>query len=56
MNNLLVKMRETYTHIVIDSPPLLSVTDGVVLAADANAVVLIVRHGKSFETRCASCP
>ena len=37
----------TYTHIVIDSPPLLSVTDGVVLAREADAVVLIVRHGKS---------
>ena len=40
-----------YTHIVIDSPPLLSVTDGVVLARDADAVVLIVRHGKVLQAR-----
>jgi Mrp family chromosome partitioning ATPase len=31
----------------MDSPPLLSVTDSVVLARDADAVVMIVRHGKS---------
>jgi capsular exopolysaccharide synthesis family protein len=47
MVRLLEQCRGIYTHIVIDSPPLLSVTDGVVLARDADAVVLIVRHGKS---------
>jgi Mrp family chromosome partitioning ATPase len=31
----------------MDSPPLLSVTDSVVLAREADAVVMIVRHGKS---------
>ena len=36
-----------YTHVVIDSPPILSVTDGVILARHADAVVLVVRHGKS---------
>lgn len=47
MNELLEKLKSNYTHIVIDSPPLLSVTDGVVLARESDAVVLIVRHGKS---------
>ena len=47
MLDLLAGFRKTYTHIVIDSPPLLSVTDGVVLARESDAVVLIVRHGKS---------
>ena len=47
MTDLLEKLKGMYTHIVIDSPPLLSVTDGVVLARDSDAVVLIVRHGKS---------
>ncbi|HEY6374287.1 MAG TPA: polysaccharide biosynthesis tyrosine autokinase [Edaphobacter sp.] len=36
-----------YTHVVIDSPPILSVTDGVILARSADAVVLVIRHGKS---------
>jgi len=47
MRQLLERVRGMYTHIVMDSPPLLSVTDSVVLARDADAVVMIVRHGKS---------
>ena len=47
MRRLLQEARGTYTHIVMDSPPLLSVTDSVVLAREADTVVLIVRHGKS---------
>jgi succinoglycan biosynthesis transport protein ExoP len=47
MKTLLEECRGLYTHIVMDSPPLLSVTDSVVLARDADAVVLIVRQGKS---------
>ena len=47
MRRLLQEARGIYTHIVMDSPPLLSVTDSVVLAREADTVVLIVRHGKS---------
>jgi succinoglycan biosynthesis transport protein ExoP len=47
MRQLIERCRGMYTHIVMDSPPLLSVTDSVVLARDADAVVMIVRHGKS---------
>jgi len=47
MHALLAKCSDLYTHVVIDSPPILSVTDGVILARDADAVVLVVRHGKS---------
>jgi Mrp family chromosome partitioning ATPase len=47
MHQLLDRCKGIYTHIVMDSPPLLSVTDSVVLARDADAVVMIVRHGKS---------
>jgi capsular exopolysaccharide synthesis family protein len=47
MRQLLERCRGRYTHIIMDSPPLLSVTDSVVLARDADAVVMIVRHGKS---------
>ena len=47
MGSLLMRCREIYSYIVIDSPPILSVTDGVVLARQADAVVLVVRHGKS---------
>jgi polysaccharide biosynthesis transport protein len=47
MHQLMEQCKGIYTHIVMDSPPLLSVTDSVVLARDADAVVMIVRHGKS---------
>jgi len=47
MRELIRKCRGIYTHIVMDSPPLLSVTDSVVLSRDADAIIMIVRHGKS---------
>lgn len=47
MHSLLEHARGLYTHIVLDSPPLLSVTDSVILSNEADAVVMIVRHGKS---------
>jgi succinoglycan biosynthesis transport protein ExoP len=47
MESLMKRCGEIYDHIVIDSPPILSVTDGVLLARQSDAVVLVVRHGKS---------
>jgi polysaccharide biosynthesis transport protein len=47
MRALLERLGGMYTHIVIDSPPILSVTDGVILARLVDAVVLVIRHGKS---------
>jgi capsular exopolysaccharide synthesis family protein len=47
MEAILERCREMYDYIVIDSPPILSVTDGVILSRQADAVVLVVRHGKS---------
>jgi succinoglycan biosynthesis transport protein ExoP len=47
MDAILRRCGELYDYVVIDSPPILSVTDGVILARQADAVVLVVRHGKS---------
>ena len=47
MRDLLRSLEGKYTHIIIDTPPILSVTDGIILGRDADAVVLVVRHGKS---------
>lgn len=47
MHDLLAHCVEIYTHIVIDSPPILSVTDGVILSRQSDALALVVRHGKS---------
>ena len=45
MYELIERLRDQYDHIVIDTPPALSVTDAVVLATRADAVVLVIRSG-----------
>jgi capsular exopolysaccharide synthesis family protein len=47
MRDLLSQLREQYDHIVIDTPPSLSVTDAVVLSPRADAVVLVIRSGQT---------
>ncbi|PYX44549.1 MAG: hypothetical protein DMG79_20670 [Acidobacteria bacterium] len=47
MRDLLAQLREQYDHIVIDTPPSLSVTDAVVLSPRADAVVLVIRSGQT---------
>jgi succinoglycan biosynthesis transport protein ExoP len=47
MTALLHRVGDLYTHIVIDSPPILSVTDAAILGRMVDAVVLVIRHGKS---------
>jgi polysaccharide biosynthesis transport protein len=45
MAQILEEAKGKYEHIVIDSPPILSVTDGVILARLCDAVALVMRHG-----------
>jgi len=45
MKDVLEELRKQYDHIVIDSPPTLSVTDAVVISTSADAVVLVIRSG-----------
>lgn len=47
MIKVLDQCRAEYDFVVMDTPPVLSVTDGVIVARYADAVLLIVRHGKS---------
>ena len=47
MSELLVECRRRYTHIVLDSPPILTITDGIVLAPQSDAVLLVVRYGRA---------
>jgi succinoglycan biosynthesis transport protein ExoP len=47
MKDLLQHIGGIYTYVVIDSPPILSVTDAAILGRFADAVVIVVRHGKS---------
>jgi polysaccharide biosynthesis transport protein len=45
MREMLEQLRGQYDHIVIDTPPALSVTDAVVLSPRADAIVLVIRSG-----------
>lgn len=47
MRDALSQLREQYDHIVVDTPPSLSVTDAVVLSQRADAVVLVIRCGQT---------
>jgi len=47
MRELLAELREQYDHIVIDTPPTLSVTDAVVLSPTADSVILVIRSGQT---------
>ncbi|MGA2966717.1 MAG: polysaccharide biosynthesis tyrosine autokinase [Terriglobales bacterium] len=45
MRDLIAELREQFDHIVIDTPPTLSVTDAVVLSPRADATILVIRSG-----------
>ena len=40
-------LREEFTHVVVDSPPIASFTDGVLIASMVDGVILVVHSGKS---------
>lgn len=47
MTELLDECKTRFTHIVIDSPPILTITDGLILAPLTDAVLLVVRYGRA---------
>ena len=47
MSNLLNVLQRNFTHIVVDSPPIASFTDGVLIASMVDGVILVVNSGKS---------
>jgi capsular exopolysaccharide synthesis family protein len=47
MKHLIAEMRAKYAYVIFDSPPVLAVTDAIVLGAAADGVVLTVHGGKT---------
>ena len=47
MRDLITELREQFDHIVLDTPPTLSVTDAVVLSPRADATILVIRSGQT---------
>lgn len=53
MRDLLVTLRARYDYIVVDTPPVLTITDAVRLSPRADAVLLVIRSGQT--TKEALC-
>ncbi len=49
MRQVIDSLRNDYEYIVIDTPPVLPVTDAVVAAASSDAVVVVLRSGSTEE-------
>ena len=47
MRDLLKRWREEYDYVVFDSPPVISVTDAVLLSVQTDATILIIRSGQT---------
>jgi capsular exopolysaccharide synthesis family protein len=47
MVDLIDSCKDRFTHIVIDSPPVLTITDGLILAPFSDAVLLVIRYGRA---------
>jgi succinoglycan biosynthesis transport protein ExoP len=47
MRKLLGQLSETFTHVVIDSPPAISFTDASIISTMVDGVVLVVHGGRS---------
>ncbi len=47
MANLLKRLQARFTHVVVDSPPIASFTDGVLIASMVDGVILVVHAGHS---------
>ena len=47
MANLLASLQTRFTHVVVDSPPIASFTDGVLIASMVDGVILVVHAGQS---------
>ena len=50
MKQLLTSLRSDFDHIVIDSPPVASFTDGILISLMSDGTILVVHGGKSSRT------
>jgi Mrp family chromosome partitioning ATPase len=47
VSNILGRLRKNYGLVVVDSPPILGISDATVLSADADYTVYVVRWGQT---------
>jgi Mrp family chromosome partitioning ATPase len=48
MKKLITALKQEYDYVIIDTPPVLVVSDAVALASEVDGTVLICRHQKSY--------
>jgi polysaccharide biosynthesis transport protein len=49
MRELITQWRNEYDHIIIDTPPLVGLSDALVLSPFADAVLLVARSGRTTQ-------
>lgn len=54
MADLITAMKNVFEIVIIDTPPLLPVTDGAIAASLADGAILVVRHGKTSRSQVAA--
>ncbi|MGD9794663.1 MAG: CpsD/CapB family tyrosine-protein kinase [Acidimicrobiia bacterium] len=54
LGDVIVKLREDFEHVVLDLPAVLPVSETRVLAAHADAYVMVVRHGATADVQTRS--
>ncbi|SCF15554.1 polysaccharide biosynthesis tyrosine autokinase [Micromonospora chokoriensis] len=54
MSDLLLALRESADIVIIDTAPLLAVTDGVVVAVQADGALLVTQQGRTSRTQVAA--
>jgi capsular exopolysaccharide synthesis family protein len=47
MKDLLAKAREEFDYVIVDTPPVLTVTDGIVIASETDVTLLVFRAGET---------
>jgi receptor protein-tyrosine kinase len=47
MGDLLETLRKSYDTVIVDSPPLLPVTDAALLSAQSDGALIVLRHGRT---------
>lgn len=55
MDAVLAQLRERFDHVILDTPPVLAVTDSTVLGSRATGVVLCLRSGKVLREDARDC-
>lgn len=46
MKTLVEQMKKEYEYVILDTPPLISVSDGAILGSQADGILMVIRPGK----------